>query len=178
MSWFDWLRQKAAKETSEPEHAQTRFAGTPLEEELPSMPQADGCEALSELAGLDFYSAIAAHQRWKNRLKSVVTGKSRETLDPALVGRCDSCALGQWLATQDGHASVPPELMDDLKRQHAAFHALAAEIIRLNDQGLHAQALEALRTDAPYNRTSHRVTQLLSRIHLELSEFQQPSTRS
>ncbi|GEM_PF-2638198 len=39
------------------------------------------------------------------------------------------------------------------------------------------QALDALRTDAPYNRCSHRVTKLLSRIYFELSEFHKPDSR-
>jgi hypothetical protein len=67
--------------------------------------------------------------------------------------------------------------MARLKQEHAQFHKLAAEVIGMSDRGLKHQAMEALRTDAPYSRTSHRVTKLLSQIYLELSEFHKPTFR-
>jgi hypothetical protein len=174
MSWLDWLRKKV--DTTTAESGASHGAGPEAEDDLPDPPMSGGDNTSSELAGLDFYSAIATHQRWKNRLKGVVTGQTPESLDAAVVGRCDACALGMWLETQSGNARVPPHLLEQLKLEHAQFHELAANIIRLSDQGRTEEALQGLRTDAPYNRTSHRVIGLLSRIYLELSEFHKPNT--
>lgn len=174
MSWLDWLRKQMTSTGSEQEPSP---AADRTREDTPSdLPTPSSQDVPPELAGLDFYSAIAVHQRWKNRLKDHVLGRSDENLDPAVVGRCDVCDLGRWLATQDGQAPIPSDLLDQLQREHAEFHRLAAEVIRLAQQGQRQQALEALRTDAPYNRTSHRVTKLLGRIYLDLSEFHQPSS--
>jgi hypothetical protein len=179
MSWLDWLRKQVTandleRETPRPAAA---TASSATEDDPSDPPAPDDSNVPSELAGLDFYSAIATHQRWKNRLKDVVRGQSQEALDPAVVGRCDACALGQWLDAQQSDLRVSPELMTRLNEEHAQFHKLAAEVIRLSDQGLHQQALDALRTDAPYNRCSHRVTKLLSQIYFELSEFHKPASR-
>ncbi|MDD4888180.1 MAG: CZB domain-containing protein, partial [Thiomonas sp.] len=105
-------------------------------------------------------------------------GQSTESLDAAEAGRCDACALGIWLEAQSDDARVPPHLLEQLKLEHAQFHKLAADIIRLSDQGRAEEALQSLRTDAPYNRTSHRVTKLLSQIYFELSEFHKPNSRT
>ncbi len=179
MSWLDWLRKQVTANELEREapHPAAASASSAAEDDPSDLPAAEDSDVPSELAGLDFYSAIATHQRWKNRLKDIVRGQSQEALDPAVVGRSDACALGQWLTTQEGGQHISPELMTRLKEEHAQFHKLAAEVIRLSDQGLHQQALDALRTDAPYNRCSHRVTKLLSQIYFELSEFHKPGSR-
>lgn len=180
MKWLDWLRKQVATEHDAPlkgKEAARPTNSLSAHDDLPDMPPSSGMDAPPEVAGLDFYSAIATHQRWKNRLKDVVRGQSQETLDATVVARSDVCALGQWLTTQQGNARIPANLMSALQDEHAEFHRLAADIIRLADHGQTQQALEALRTDAPYNRVSHRVTRLLSQIFLELSEFHQSDLR-
>ncbi len=176
MSWLDWLRKRL--DTAGPDKEASHGVGTTEEadkDEMPSRPETS--DDISERSGLDFYSAIATHQRWKNRLKDVVSGRSQESLDPAVVGRCDACDLGIWLEAQANDARIPAHLMDQLKQEHAQFHSLAADIIRLTDQGRNEEAMQALRTDAPYNRASHRVARLLSQIYFELSEFHKPGVR-
>lgn len=175
MKWLDWLRKQVTTEQDAAQQGKTvAHSANPLSEnDSPDMPPSDAGDVPPEVAGLDFYSAIATHQRWKNRLKDVVRGQSQETLVAAVVARSDVCVLGQWLATQQGNARIPAHLMAELQEEHAAFHRIAADIIRLADQGQTQQALDALRTDAPYSRVSHRVTKLLSQIFLELSEFHQ-----
>lgn len=175
MSWLNWLRKKV--DTTSTDSGASHGTDPAADDDLPDPPMPESNDTSSELAGLDFYSAIATHQRWKNRLKEVVTGQSTESLDPTVVGRCDACALGMWLVSQAGDARIPPHLLEKLKQEHAQFHKLAADIIRLSDQGRAEEALQGLRTDAPYNRTSHRVTKLLSQIYLELSEFHKPGSR-
>ncbi|MDY0328995.1 MAG: CZB domain-containing protein [Thiomonas sp.] len=178
MKWFDGLRKQAGAEPQAPRAGAEQAAASLAEVEGPGVPLPEPAQADGELAGLDFYSAIATHQRWKNRFKSVIRGESDEPCDAAVVARTDACLLGKWLATQHGDARIPDDLLSRLEQEHATFHQLAAEVVRLSDRGLHEQALAALRTDAPYNRCSHRLTRLLSQIHLQLSELHQPGARS
>ncbi|MGA8010116.1 MAG: CZB domain-containing protein [Thiomonas sp.] len=173
MRWIDWLRKQVV--VTKPEGGTQHPVVPSADDDFLDAPPPDVEGTGSEIAGLDFYGAIAAHQRWKIRLKEVVGGQSKEALDPAVVGRCDVCVLGQWLAVQGNDPRIPFDVMTRLTQEHAEFHKLAADIIRLSDQGLHRQALDALRTDAPYNRSSHRVTKLLSQLYFELSEFHKPS---
>lgn len=174
MKWLDWVRKQVAGSDRDAPDA----TGQSSVDELSESPHVDAMGAQSEAAGLDFYSAIATHQRWKNRLKAAIRGESTEVLEADAVGRSDVCALGQWLLQQERHPDIPAHLMSALQEEHAEFHRLAAEVIRLADSGQTQQALEALRTDAPYSRASHRVTKLLSQIFLQLSEFHKSGFRS
>jgi len=95
----------------------------------------------SELAGLDFDGAIAAHGKWKQRLLDFVAGGG-EQLDPAVVGRDDQCALGCWIHG-DGRALRGNTKYTELKGEHAGFHRCAADVIRTqlagNTDGARAQ---------------------------------------
>lgn len=95
----------------------------------------------SELAGLDFDGAIAAHGKWKQRLLDYVAGGG-EQLDPAIVGRDDQCALGCWIHG-DGRALRGNSKYTELKGEHAGFHRCAADVIRTqlagNTDGARAQ---------------------------------------
>jgi hypothetical protein len=174
MSWLSWLRkQAAAVSTNADDAAQTHTVADPADDQ----PTAAIGDAPTTVDGLDFYEAIGVHQRWKNRFKAAVTGQSGERLDAEAVGRADACALGVWLGQLPAQAAIPADLLDALRAEHAEFHRLAAQIIRLADSGQTEQALQALRTDAPYNRASHRVTKLLSRLYLELTARQNAPSR-
>ncbi|MDD4887176.1 MAG: CZB domain-containing protein, partial [Thiomonas sp.] len=141
MSWLDWLRKKV--DAPQTDSGAVQETVPEMEDALPDPPRPGSDDTASELAGLDFYSAIATHQRWKNRLKDVVNGQSTESLDAAEAGRCDACALGIWLEAQTDDARVPPHLLEQLKLEHAQFHKLAADIIRLSDQGRAEEALQS-----------------------------------
>jgi methyl-accepting chemotaxis protein len=95
----------------------------------------------SELAGLDFDGAIAAHGKWKQRLLDYVAGGG-EQLDPVVVGRDDQCALGCWIHG-DGRALRGNAQYTELKTEHAGFHRCAADVIRTqlagNADGARAQ---------------------------------------
>lgn len=176
MSWLDWLRQRAKELNGGAHPTPAADAAQPHDaDRLPEREQTT--DAVADRSGLDFYSAIAAHQRWKNRLMAYVRGQSQERLDAAVVGRRDACELGVWLRDLAPDPRIPEHLLEALRREHARFHELAADVVRLADRGDTEQALQALRASAPYNRCSHQVIGLLSRIYLELSEFHQPGAR-
>jgi methyl-accepting chemotaxis protein len=96
----------------------------------------------SQLAGLDFDGAIAAHGKWKQRLLDFVAGGG-EQLDPAVVGRDDQCALGCWIHG-DGRALRGNAQYTDLKAEHAGFHRCAADVIRTQIEGNTAGAREQI----------------------------------
>lgn len=172
MIWLDWLRRKASGTEALDTASATSDAASPDEGDLPEHGAADPA---AEVVGLDFYSAIGAHQRWKNRLRAAVTGQGDEALVAEHVARTDACALGQWLATLPANLpGVSTQELAELRELHTQFHAQAAEIVRLSDAGYTERALAALRTDAPYIRTSHRLTRLLSRIDLDLCTQTKP----
>jgi methyl-accepting chemotaxis protein len=111
----------------------------------------------SQLAGLDFDGAIAAHSKWKQRLLDFVAGGG-EQLDPAVVGRDDQCALGCWIHG-DGRALRGNTQYTDLKAEHAGFHRCAADVIRTQIAGNTVGAREQIA--AEFSNRSRRVIGLL-----------------
>ena len=111
----------------------------------------------SQLSGLDFDGAIAAHGKWKQRLLDYVAGDG-EQLDPAVVGRDDQCALGCWIHG-DGRALRGNALYSDLKLEHAGFHRCAAEVIRTRMSGDDDGAREQIAGE--FSNRSKRVIDLL-----------------
>jgi hypothetical protein len=78
--------------------------------------------------------AITAHSQWRIRLQGVITGTSREVLDPQVVGADNKCILGQWIY---GEARIHANLAEyeRLVREHAVFHQCAAQVLRLASSG-------------------------------------------
>ena len=78
--------------------------------------------------------ATNAHRQWKIRLRTYVSGSSKEQFDPATVAKDNQCDLGKWIhgpgATHGADASFAT-----LKKEHAHFHAEAAQVVRLVASG-------------------------------------------
>ena len=116
--------------------------------------------------GLDFASALSAHQAWRKLLLDLLADPDKEGFpDAATVGRDDCCTLGRWLHG-DGKArfGVGPQF-GTLLEEHRAFHHTAGQIV----VQLQARKLdEASRLIAgPFAEHSGRIEALLSRsIHL------------
>jgi hypothetical protein len=82
---------------------------------------------------MDFDGVIHAHLQWKSKLRDFLDGKG-DTLDPAVVGRDDKCALGQWIYGKGAAHSHKPGFAQ-LKGKHADFHQCAAQVIRMAQGG-------------------------------------------
>ena len=82
---------------------------------------------------MDFDGVIQAHMQWKSKLRDFLDGKG-DKLDPAVVGRDDKCALGQWIYGKGAAHSHKPGFAQ-LKGKHADFHQCAAHVIRLAQGG-------------------------------------------
>ena len=96
--------------------------------------------------GVDFDAIIQAHLQWKFKLQQYLDGKG-EALDPAVVGCDDKCAMGKWIYS-DGKASYGNDpLFEEMRRNHAAFHCCAGDVIRLAQKGEKAEAALRLRDD-------------------------------
>ena len=116
--------------------------------------------------GLDFASALAAHQAWRARVLDLLAKPDKEEVpDPVTVGRDDCCTLGRWLHGEGKtRFGVGPQFAI-LVAEHRGFHRTAAEIVGL----LQARKLEeASRLIAgPFTEQSARIEALLSgSIHL------------
>jgi hypothetical protein len=123
----------------------------------------------SEVAGLDFRTAINAHMRWKIRLRAVIDGRSDEAIDPETLARDDQCPLGKWLHGSGGAQFRELPLFAELTDQHAEFHLHAASVLEQAQQGYQHEALRALE-HGPYAQSSGRVAHLLARLFVQLSK--------
>ncbi len=121
----------------------------------------------AEIGGLDFQSAVAAHQKWKSRLEACIEGTSSEVLDPRIVCQDNQCVLGKWIngtgAAQFGGMAT----FSQLKVEHAQFHVVAGEILLAAFSGRGSDA--KTRLEGVFAATSLRVQSLLARLFLEVS---------
>jgi methyl-accepting chemotaxis protein len=101
-------------------------------------------KTLSVIGGMDFDTAIAAHQKWRRRLLDMLTGASNEKLDPEVVGCDDKCALGQWIYGSCKPAMGNDPLCENLRLSHRGFHQCAAEVIRHHGAGRVTNARQLL----------------------------------
>lgn len=116
-------------------------AGDPMEEEA---------------AGLNFRTAIAAHQKWKQRLQAVVDGTSVEVLSVPVVCRDDQCVLGKWIHGPSATAFAAMEQFVRLKKNHAFFHMCAGKVLSLAQEKNHDAARRELES-GNYARVSQDV---------------------
>ena len=119
--------------------------------------------------GLDFVSAIHAHQHWKTRLQSYVRNESTEKLDYRLICRDDQCVLGKWINGQgaDDFGHLPS--FGELKVSHGQFHLAAGRIVQMHDDKQTEEAQQLLR-HGDYSRHSIKVMGLLSSLYIEVSD--------
>jgi Chemoreceptor zinc-binding domain len=122
----------------------------------------------SEVSGLNFVEAIAAHQKWKARLLSYVEGTSTEKLDYRQICRDNQCVLGKWINGPGGDVYGHIPVFSQLKMVHGQFHLAASLIVQLTDEGNGEQARAALRQD--YSKQSVKVQGLISSLYIEVTE--------
>jgi hypothetical protein len=72
--------------------------------------------------------AISAHKEWKSRLENAIATGSSDIL-PIVVKKDDICEFGKWLYS----LSATEKLSEDyniVRKLHAEFHAIAADILQ------------------------------------------------
>ncbi len=122
-----------------------------------------GASAEDEVQGLNFRSAIEAHQKWKGRLQAVLDGVGETDLCVDTV-RCDHhCLLGKWIHGPGGARFGHHEAFQQLKQEHAAFHRLAGQVLQLHRAGDEIAAQRLYRQD--YLQISQNVVLQLARMY-------------
>jgi hypothetical protein len=131
-------------------------------------------QAQQEAAGgLNFRSAIEAHQKWKLRLQAVIESSSREKLDPSVIGRDDQCELGKWIHGAGGRQFGAELQFADLSRKHAYFHVCAGRVLSLAQNGQKKRALTEISATGEFGRVSREVIGDLASMFVRLNETQQ-----
>jgi chemotaxis protein histidine kinase CheA len=106
---------------------------------------------------LDFAQAREGHQRWLDRLRQLLDGKSTLTVEQT--GNHKGCLLGKWLYSSGLSEYGDIAEMHVLENVHQHFHELVHRVVTLEAAGQQASAEkehEAVRT------TSARIIELLS----------------
>ncbi len=78
---------------------------------------------------MNFDDAIAAHIKWKVRLKQFIDGASAEQLKSGTVCEDNLCDLGKWIYGEGAVFNTRPHYQD-LVTKHANFHRCAAEVVK------------------------------------------------
>ena len=121
-----------------------------------------------ELEGLNFATAVEAHNKWRVRLAAVIDGTSTEKLEPGVVSQDNQCVLGKWVhgggAQKFGHEATFHQLRDT----HAEFHAQAGRVLALAQGGQVADARKQLES-GDYLVLSHRIRAQLASLYVSLS---------
>lgn len=124
-------------------------------------------QVTEEAAGLNFRSAIEAHQEWKVKLQSALDDGTAHELSVAKLCRDDQCLLGKWIHGNGGEQFGGDELFQKLRSDHAHFHHCAGEVLELVQTGeadKQAQAQQEL-TSGSYVKASQTVILDLAQLY-------------
>jgi hypothetical protein len=102
--------------------------------------------------------AIAAHARWKARLRVAASdGKFDGSIDTV---RADNqCEFGKWLyGSELTGAEKQTSHYLDVKRLHAQFHQEAAKVVNLANSGQKTEAEKAISMGGNYAKSSSALT--------------------
>lgn len=107
------------------------------------------------LREIDFAAAIAAHQAWKGRIASYVTGNSLEYFRPDIVSLNNRCVLGKWLESSKQTTLSKYPAFQSLFSEHQNFHFHAAYIVSYTHAGKLAEAKKTF--DEGFESSSRRL---------------------
>ena len=108
---------------------------------------------------MDFEDAIAAHVRWKTRLRMFTSGAG-EKLESAVVSKDNMCDLGKWIYGAGSKYSSLPSYQR-LKVEHGNFHKEAASVVRKVEAGDKDGAKAMLEAGAFSSASNKTVTAIM-----------------
>ena len=82
---------------------------------------------------MNFDDAVAAHTKWKTRLRMFISGAG-EKLESAVVCKDNACDLGKWIYGEAVRYKASPSYTA-LQREHANFHRCAADVVKKIESG-------------------------------------------
>ena len=124
-----------------------------------------------EAGGLNFRTAIDAHQQWKKRLQAVIDGNHSEDLDVKVISRDDQCVLGKWIRGYGGQLFGSDERFQELHKNHVHFHLCAGTVLELAQAGKTTEAQANLKS-GDYATVSRDVMLDLAQMYNRASEKQ------
>ncbi len=104
--------------------------------------------------------AIAAHAKWKFRLREAIrTGASEWTVEK--VRPDDQCEFGKWLNS----LPLADRMMNewkDVKTLHARFHVAAADVLDSAIAGRKSEATTAMAPGGPFADVSTKLVKIIT----------------
>lgn len=107
----------------------------------------------------EFALAKIKHQTWRLRLRSFLLG-SNGVREAELVSPRE-CALGKWIYTIALSKYTGDPDLRTLEQEHVRLHDLAANMVRLKNEGASSEALTHL---AAFQSLSDRIISLLNTV--------------
>lgn len=112
-------------------------------------------------------TVLVDHAMWITRLREHVYGSLR--LEPAAVGRSDSCALARWLAAEEPNMGHLPDYWRCLAL-HARWHNCAARVVDLASHGRRLEAELALAPGGQLRCLSSELVSTFARLRQDCIE--------
>jgi len=117
---------------------------------------------------MNFDEAIQAHLKWKVRLKNFVNGVGNEELRSDHVCKDNNCALGKWIyGPGTSHSALNAYQL--LKKEHAAFHQAAGEVVRSVEQGNEPKAKKLLSDGSEFDTRTRATIEAIHQLQNEVS---------
>jgi len=114
---------------------------------------------------IDFQKAVAAHIKWKTRLRMFISG-SGEQLESATVCKDDACDLGKWIYG-DAVSLKGGTTYEALRAEHANFHRCASDVVKEVENG-RREAAEARLEGEQFETASNRTVSAILQIEREV----------
>jgi hypothetical protein len=114
---------------------------------------------------MNFDEAIAAHSAWKQKL-AIYLAKPDKSIDSNKLALDNQCDLGKWIHSQ-ALPLVGNPTFQDLKKEHAAFHQAASDVVKRADAGQKVTEEIALGAKSLYAACSGKVVSALVKMKRE-----------
>lgn len=114
---------------------------------------------------MDFEQGVTEHLAWKDRLFEYLA-RPDGRLKPSDAESDQNCTLGKWIYGEASSYAEYPEF-ETLRREHAHFHKVVANIVRGARLGLPVRNEAALEREAEFGRTSAKVISALVALKLK-----------
>ncbi|HEY4364253.1 MAG TPA: CZB domain-containing protein [Bryobacteraceae bacterium] len=111
---------------------------------------------------MDFNAAIRAHSAWKQKLADYLR-KPDQSIDVAKLGQDDQCDLGRWIQAEAKSHALDAAFVE-LKKEHASFHRVAADVVRRANAGQKVSEEVALCGKSPFATASAHVVMAITKL--------------
>ncbi len=101
---------------------------------------------------MNFDEAIAAHTKWKVRLRTFIDGTG-EKLDSTKVAMDNQCDLGKWIYGE-GSKYKSLDAYEKLRASHAQFHKCASQVVTQASAGKKADAEALIANGGSFSKLS------------------------